>query len=293
MYSRTTTSDRSVMKEQSFYMPSAAGGQLFGKIWQPTEEPKAIIILIHGFGEHCSRYSSYINFFKNAGFAFIGMDHIGHGQSDGKRGVIKSYEQLLKDVEHLMGKANETWPQIPKIIYGHSMGGNIALNYLLQKPRELIGGIISSPWLKLKHEPNAISKLLIKLLGSICPDTTIRSGINANHISTQKHQVEAYRGDPLNHGRISFRLLREITKQGLWAIKSIKELQTPVLLIHGSHDPITSCEASRQLARLNTQQISYQEMSDVYHEVHNDTQREQLAKLCSKWIDQLLSAAEN
>ncbi|MBS2213644.1 lysophospholipase [Carboxylicivirga mesophila] len=276
------------MKEQTFQMTSAAGCQLFGRLWIPEDSPKAVIILIHGYGEHCSRYSSFITFFEKAGFAFIGMDHIGHGQSEGKRGTIKSYAQLLDDVGSLCEKAEGYWPGIPKIIYGHSMGGNIALNYLLKRPHSLIGGIISSPWLKLVNEPGYFSKLLIKLFACLIPNVTIKSGINARHISTQHHEVINYQNDRLNHERISFRLLNAIMRQGIWAMNAISQLHTPVLLTHGSKDPITSCEASLQLANANTHFIKFQEFNNVYHEVHNDAHREQLALLYTNWFNQLI-----
>ncbi|MBR8538090.1 lysophospholipase [Carboxylicivirga sediminis] len=277
------------MKEQTFHMTSAADCQLFGKLWTPEKSPKAVIILIHGYGEHCSRYASFIDFFDEADFAFIGMDHIGHGQSEGKRGTIKSYTQLLDDVGRLWAKAEDLWPDIPKIIYGHSMGGNIALNFLLKHPHTIIGGIISSPWIKLVNEPGYFSKLLIKLFACLIPNVTIKSGINARHISTQHHEVTKYQNDQLNHERISFRLLNAIIRQGVWAMNAIQQLNKPVLLTHGSKDPITSCEASRQLANTNTHFIKFQEFNNVYHEVHNDAQREQLASLYTNWINQLIN----
>ncbi|WP_439182702.1 alpha/beta hydrolase [Carboxylicivirga taeanensis] len=276
------------MKEQGFYLNSTAGCQLFGKAWITPEPPKALIVLIHGFGEHCSRYAPYIELFEKANIAFISMDHIGHGQSEGKRGVIQSYTQLLNDVGLLVDKAEELFPDTPKFLYGHSMGGNIALNYLLTRTHPFKGAIISSPWLKLSQEPNGLSKLLIHSLKYLCPDLTIKSGLNINHISTDTKNVEAYRRDPLNHGRISFRLLSSVIKQGVWAMDHIGQLQTPTLLLHGDQDHITSCAASKLAASRNPNMVSYQEFESIYHEIHNDIERQQQANTCINWLEQQL-----
>jgi alpha-beta hydrolase superfamily lysophospholipase len=273
------------MIRETFTITSVSGKNLFAQSWSASESPKAIIVLIHGFGEHCSRYSSYIGLFEQADIAFISMDQIGHGQSAGKRGVIQSFKQLLDDVDQLIDKAESLFPGIPKFLYGHSMGGNIALNYLLQRNFPFKGAIISSPWLKLSNELPAVTKLLVRLFSHIIPNITTKSGLNTNYISSKPHEVHAYNIDKLNHGRISFRLLNSIIKHGNWAINNMHLLKVPTLLLHGNKDRITSHLASRELAAKNPLTIQYQEFEGMYHEVHNDTEREQLATTCIDWVN--------
>lgn len=276
------------MNQQDLNITSVSGAQLYAKLWKTKDKPKAVVVLVHGFGEHCSRYTSYFNLFDKENFAFVGMDHIGHGQSEGKRGVIKSYEQLLDDVAQLVNRAKELYPDTPVFLYGHSMGGNIALNFLLRRQCAFTGAIISSPWLKLSKEPNIISQILIRLFNCLLPNLTVNSGLDSNNISSDKQEVEQYKKDELNHGRISFRLLNAVTKQGKWAMNNTHLLKTPTLLVHGNKDHVTSHLASKHASSLNSKMIKYVEFEGIYHEIHNDDAREQLAHETSEWINSLL-----
>ncbi|MCT4646867.1 MAG: lysophospholipase [Carboxylicivirga sp.] len=274
------------MIREAFSISSVSGKKLFAQSWKSSDSPKAVIVLIHGFGEHCSRYTSYIKLFEQANIAFISMDQVGHGLSDGKRGVIQSYQQLLDDIGLLTDKTESLFPGIPKFIYGHSMGGNIALNHLLQRNFPYRGAIISSPWLKLSKDLSAPTKHLVRLFSHLIPNVTIKSGLNTNYISSKKDEVQAYNADELNHGRISFRLLNSVIRQGLWAMNNIHLLKLPTLLLHGSKDRITSHLASREIAANNPKLIQYFEFEGMYHEIHNDAKREQLTSRCIDWIKQ-------
>ncbi len=278
----------SKMIRDTFTISSVSGKTLFGQSWFCSEKPRAVIVLIHGFGEHCSRYTPYIKLFKAENIAFISMDQIGHGRSEGKRGVIQSFQQLLDDIDLLIEKTESIFPDIPKFLYGHSMGGNIALNYLLQRNYPFKGAIISSPWLKLSHDLSGFTKILVRLFSIIIPNVTTKSRLNTDYISSKQQEVHAYNIDELNHRRISFRLLYNVTRQGLWAMNNIHLLKVPTLLLHGNKDQITSHWASREMALKHPELIQYREFENMYHEVHNDRQREFIAKQCIEWVNNLL-----
>jgi len=276
------------MIQKDLNWTSKDGLNIFAHTWEPKEKPKAIITLVHGFGEHCLRYTPYFEYFVKEGFAFLGFDQRGHGQSDGKRGTIASYDALLDDIEMALQKSKELFPDTPQFIYGHSMGGNLALNLLLKRSPSIAGGVITSPWLSLTNEPNAILKGLVSVLKNIIPNMTIDSGLETDHISTIKEEVEEYKTDKLNHGRISFRLFSEITNSGLWAINNTEKLETPVLMFHGTDDKITSPSASKKAAENNKKQIERIEWKDCYHELHNDIKKKEVAQAAINWLNQKL-----
>ncbi len=280
------------MQHKVFYFISVSGKKLFGQAWSPEGEVKASIILVHGFGEHSSRYESYVQLFVDRGISVVTYDQIGHGQSEGKHGAVQSYKQLLDDVELIIRKADDMFPDVPKFIYGHSMGGNIALNYLLSRNYPLVGGIISSPWLVLANDPNAIKKTTASVLKRFFPNLTVKSGLETEFISTQAKVVKAYREDPLTHGRISFRLFSVITRQGLWAIANTWRLKKPVLMVHGTDDKITSPLASSLAAKENKKFIDYVEWPKMYHELHNEPIRNELADSIINWLLNKCSTAE-
>ncbi|MCG8580197.1 MAG: lysophospholipase, partial [Bacteroidales bacterium] len=127
----------------------------------------------------------------------------------------------------------------------------------------------------------------VRLFSVIIPNVTTKSRMDTNHISSNKQEVHAYNIDELNHGRISFRLLNSIIKQGQWAMNNTRLLKTPTLLLHGSKDQITSHLASREIATKTPDTIRYIEFEGMYHEVHNDAQRELMANKCIDWIQQV------
>jgi len=276
------------MIQKDLNWTSKDGLRFFAHTWQPDGTPKAVITLVHGLGEHCLRYTPYFELFVKEGFAILGFDVRGHGQTEGKRGTIASYNALLNDIDTALQKTKELFADTPQFIYGHSMGGNLALNYLLRRQPDIKGGIITSPWLALADEPNIVLKALVSALKSVIPNATIDSGLKIEHISTIGNEVEKYRNDPLNHGRISFRLFNEIANSGLWAIKNSHKLKTPTLILHGTDDKITSAQASKQAAENNKEKIELIEWDKCYHELHNDIKRQEVAQAVIDWINKHL-----
>ncbi len=272
------------MKEKDLSWRSQDGIDFYAHTWKPEKDIKAAFTLVHGFGEHCMRYSSYFKYFTDAGIAILGFDLRGHGRSGGKRGAIRSYDSLMDDISMAIEKTKEQFPDVPHFLYGHSMGGNLALNYLIRRQPDLKGGIISSPWLILTNDPNFILKAIASLVKRIFPNMTIDSRLDNNFMTTDQREVENYKSDPLNHGRISFRLFSEITRTGVWAIANTGKLTLPVLLMHGNADKITSHKASKLAAKNSNGIIEYVEWEGRYHELHNETNREEVAKTVIEWI---------
>ncbi|MGD9992138.1 MAG: lysophospholipase [Salinivirgaceae bacterium] len=274
------------MKSQEMWVDAGNNRKLYVKLWIPDEKPTAVITLVHGFGEHCSRYEPYFSTFKEP-VAFLSFDLYGHGNSDGKRGTIISYDALLNDVDLLINLTKEHFPKLPHYLYGHSMGGNIVFNFLLRRQTDITGAIITSPWLKLSNEPPAILKKLVSALRWVLPNVTIKSGLDTNAISSQTEEVEKYREDPRNHGRISFRLFHEIVFWGNWAIENASELVVPTLLMHGTADKITSPEASERVFESNRDKINFVPWEGKFHELHNENVRHEVAEAVICWMHQI------
>jgi alpha-beta hydrolase superfamily lysophospholipase len=215
-------------------------------LWKPEDSVKAVIVLVHGFGEHCSRYTPYVSKFTEDNIAVLGFDLQGHGKTEGKRGVILSYDSLMSDIDMALNKAKEIFPNISQILYGHSMGGNLVSNYLIRKKPKITGAVITSPWLKLTNEPNFILKGVVSVFSKVLPNVTTDSGLDTKYISTVEEEVRKYNADTLNHSRISFLLFEAIRKSGLYAIEKSNEIDIPVLVMHGADDNITSVKASKQ-----------------------------------------------
>ncbi len=142
-----------------FNIKLSNGQILKGMIQSPGENLKAVILFVHGIGEHVHRYDHWAALFNKEGIGFVGVDLPGHGRSDGKRGHIKSYALLEEMIDILLKSCSQTFPGIPIYIYGHSLGGGIVLDYILRRNPEVKGAIVTSPYLRLAFEPPKIKLL--------------------------------------------------------------------------------------------------------------------------------------
>ena len=151
---------------------------LYGQGWKPDGPLKAVVCLIHGVGEHSSRYAHVAQFMNKHHFAVSTFDHRGHGKSHGKRGHIPCCETVLTDIEDCLNLAGEKYPRTPLFLYGHSMGGNLVINYGLRRQPVLSGIIATAPMLRLAFRPSKFKKITANLLIRLWP--TLRRSARAS-----------------------------------------------------------------------------------------------------------------
>ena len=123
------------------------GIEIFEQYWQPDGKPKAVICLIHGLGEHSSRYQHLAEYYIKKGYIVAAYDLRGHGRSQGQRGHYPSLDAAMDDIKVFTEKLEKDYPDIPVFLYGHSLGGVLVLNYVLRNKNHLTGVIATSPGL--------------------------------------------------------------------------------------------------------------------------------------------------
>lgn len=272
------------MKRIEFELHTTDNLKLFGHSWQPdTGAVKASVALVHGMGEHIMRYDHWAEKFVNQGYAVTGMDHRGHGRSEGKRGHIPSYESLLQDVDMLIKKSLKFYPDKPVILYGHSLGGNIVLNHALTR-KNIPRYIVTSPWLKLAFEPPKIKLVLAQLMKRIMPGLLQSSGLITRHLSHDPEVIKACENDPLVHDRISVRMFISAYTRGEWALANAGKLDRSVLLMHGGDDKLTSVDASRQFAEKAGKNVEFKIWEEMYHELHNEKIKDEVFEYIIDWL---------
>ena len=271
------------MEIKEFVLSLKSGEKLFAWYATPSASPRAVICLCHGWGEHSLRYKHWAERFTAHDYAFLTWDHFGHGQSEGKRGHVKNYSVFMEEVNLAINKANELFPSVPTVLYGHSMGGNIAINFALRESNPFRLLIATSPWLKLTKKNPAILNFAVKVLNVIAPGLKLEAPLNPEGICHDAEEVQRYKTDPLNHSKITPRLVTEIDKAGLFALDNIEKLAKPFLLVHGDADPVTSFEASAQLAS-KCQTCSFIPFKDMYHELHNEPVKEEVFNMIKEWL---------
>jgi alpha-beta hydrolase superfamily lysophospholipase len=250
-----------------------------------TDTVKGVVILVHGMGEHANRYTNFvIPKLLEKNLSVITYDQFGHGRTEGKRGHNPGYEAVLDCLGHIIDKAKEVFGDAPLFLYGHSMGGNVVINYALRNEHHLKGIIATSPLLRLAFKPPTWKLFLGKIIQKIAPSITMPSELDVNAISRDSTEVKKYTDDPLIHDKISPNYSLTFFETGEWAIKNAHKLQTPMLIIHGTGDQITDHTASIEFVNNSNVMASLELFENGYHELHNDLEKDKFIETLTNWI---------
>ncbi len=264
------------------------GLNLHGRIHE-VNDPKALVVLIHGMGEHFGRYAHVSAFFNQAGYAVAGIDLRGHGQSEGKRGHTPSYDLLMDDIELFVNRLNTAYPKVPLVLYGHSMGGNLTLNALIRKKLPVEAAVISAPYLKLAFEPPKWKTVLGKLSAKWIPELSQATGLNTNSLTRDKNVIQAYKNDPLVHDKITSSFFVNVHFAGPFALRNAEKISIPILLMHGTKDQLTSHFATQELHEKIPDRSKLKLWDEFYHELHNEPEKELVFRYIDQWLKNQLA----
>ncbi|MBW2623806.1 MAG: lysophospholipase, partial [Deltaproteobacteria bacterium] len=248
--------------------------KFFAQSWTHPNKSKAVVAIVHGLGEHSSRYSHLASYLNGHEYSVAAFDLRGHGKSGGPRGHTPSYETLMDDIERFLTEVGALIPDTPIFLYGHSLGGNLGLNYALRRKPTLQGSIISGPWLRLSAEPGKAQVTLARIMNKIRPAFAQSNALDIKGLSRDPEVVREYEQDPLVHDRISVRLFLEVYQAGLWALEQAADFPIPLLLMHGEADRLTSAEASREFAAKIKEGCTLKIWEGMFHEIHNEPEKE-------------------
>ncbi len=272
------------MIHKEFTLKSVDRLNLYGQYWAPEKMVKGAVCLVHGHGEHSLRYEPWAAHFTGRGYAVVTFDLRGHGLSEGKKGHAPSYLRLMEDIDLLVHRTREYFPEVPVFLYGHSMGGNLVLGYAVGRSLQMAGVVSTSPWLRLKNELPGVVMIPVRGLSKIAPAMTIHTRLDAAGISHDQEVVKKYVEDPLNHDIISLRLFFEIHDAGLRLIREGGAVNVPVLVVHGSDDPITDPEGSRLFVGKAKGDVTLKIFNGLYHETHNEPGKEKVFEYINNWM---------
>ena len=273
------------MKTIDFDFQTDAGLKLAGRGWLPEATPRALICLIHGLGEHCGRYRHLADRLVQAGYGMLGFDLRGHGRSQGQRGHAPGLPVLMDDIARFLGEAEKRLPHTPRFLYGHSMGGTLAINFVLRTHSQAAGVIATAPFFRPAFKPPFWKLLLGKGVYRLWPTLALPNGIDPAHLSRDPEVVRAYTRDALVNDRLSARLGIEILNAGLWAIEHASEWTLPLLLMQGGADHIVSVEACREFAAKAGAHCDFKLWDGCYHEIHNEPEKEAVFDFLLEWLN--------
>src|SRR5207245_8265400 len=152
-------------------MPSLSapdGTQLVYDAYEPRQ-PRAAVLVLHGWSDHAGRWREVGERLRDAGLAAYVLDLRGHGRSGGRRGYLSRFSQLLGDLQAFR-RVVRLRTDRPQLLLGTSFGGLVALRYLETQPSDPIAGaVVVSPWLGLAFRPPAWKRLIGRVFADLWP----------------------------------------------------------------------------------------------------------------------------
>lgn len=266
---------------------SGKGGvEIFYQKWIASKA-KAVLVLVHGVGEHSGRYSNLLNALEGKGVSVFALDHRGHGKSQGKRGHIDSFMDYVYDLKLFVEYVKEENKGIPLVLYGHSMGGVIAAKYALTYQNDPSIIVLSSPGLAPAFAVPGWKKSVAAFFSSRIGSLSMPTGLPSADLSRDMEVVKAYDNDPLVHGKVSARWFTEFMKAGEECIANASSLKKPLLVFHGTGDKLVDYKAAEEFYnRAGSAQKDILLYDGFYHEVINEPEadRNRALKDVVSWI---------
>lgn len=258
---------------------SGHGGNLYTRAWA-REDPTHIVVIAHGYGEHIGRYDHVAAAFGDAGAVVYGLDHVGHGRSDGERALILDFDPVADDVHLLVESARSEHPGLPVVLVGHSMGGLIATRYAQRHGDGLAGLAVSAP---LVGDPGTGAMLAMEPLPEIPIDTAV--------LSRDEAVQRAYAEDELvYHGGFKRPTLAAMAGGLLSSALESQAITGPVLWQHGEADELVPLEGSRKLIDLLLNaDVTTHHYPGARHEIFNETNRDEVLADTVRWIQGVVS----
>lgn len=267
----------------AFSWKTADNLTIYGIDW-PCQQPRAVVGIIHGLGEHVHRYEHVVAHLHRHQIAAIGYDRRGHGRSGGQRGHTVGFEAFLDEIAHLTVEAEERYPNVPLILYGHSMGGNLLLNYILRRHPTIQGAIVSAPHITLAFQPSAVMVGMGKLMKNIFPGFSQANGLDVNQLSRDIAVVNAYKADHLVHNRLTAITGMSMLDGAAFLNAYAGSFPVPLLLMHGSADGITSPAGTQAFAKRIKGNVTLKIWEGCFHEIHNEPEQAQVLNTMTDWI---------
>ena len=276
------------MKRAAFreeFVEATDGIRLFVRHALPEGAVRATVLVTHGRGEHSGRYFHVAEALIARHFAVVLHDLRGHGRSAGKRGDVPGYAALVDDLASVVRVHRSD--ERPLFLFGHSLGGQIVLNYLIEnESAECRGAIVASPYLRLAFAPEPWRVAIAKVLRKISPGTTLRTFLPPSRLSRDVTHLGSLPELELIHHRISARMFAAIEHGAASALRGAHRMKVPLLLIHGADDSVTSVAATREFfAAAGAADKTLEIFPGMLHETHNELGREQVIETVIQGIE--------
>ena len=273
------------MKHKEGKFTGHKGLKLYYQYWLPDKKPKAVLLVAHGLAEHSGRYKNLVDYFVPKGYSVYALDHRGHGKSEGIRSYVDNFNDYLIDLKSFFDMTRKENKNAQIFLFGHSLGGTIAVAYAIEHQDELAGLMVSGSTLV---PSTAVSPVLLAMAGivsTLAPKMGVTL-LDASAISRDQAVVDAYVNDPLVfRGKIPARTGAELARMWKQLPEQMPRIKLPILIMHGFADRLSDPRGSRLLfERVGSKDKTLKLYDNCYHEICNEPEHEQVLTDMETWL---------
>lgn len=248
---------------------------------------RAVVLIVHGLGEHAWRYDAMARRLNGWGFHVRAYDQRGHGGSGGARGELPHDDALLEDLREIIEDTqmhlSEPW-DCPLVLLGHSMGGLVAATLVQRGQAQVDLLVLSSP--ALDAGMSGVQKRIIAGLKRWVPNLTLPNGLDVQGLSHDPAVIAAYQKDPMVHNRISARLAAFIDGNGPRVVAAAPTWTKPTLLLYAGMDRLVRPEGSRAFAAVAPMGVVTSRcLEGQFHEIFNEADPSPAFGALRQWLD--------
>ena len=275
------------MRHETASRTGTGGIRLHTQAWYPDGDSRAVVVLIHGLGEHSSRYGHLAEALVGHGNEVHALDHRGHGRSEGTRAQVRRFTDLIDDMHAFVTDVRAQSPGKPFFILGHSMGGLVSLRYVIEHAEGVDGLIVSAT---AASPPKNISKVTItvgRAVSRVLPNIGVAQ-LPLDKVSRDPDVVRAYFDDPLiTKSKVRARMGAELLDAMTVVDAGLPSITIPVLVLHGDGDVIADPDSSRHVhARVGSADKTLRIYPELWHEIFNEPERAQVIADVVAWLDE-------
>ena len=274
------------MQHQDGFFKGVRDANIYYQSWLPDGDPKAVLLIVHGLAEHCGRYMNVVDHLVPDGYAVYGLDHIGHGKSDGTRVYVERFTDYTDTLKTFFDMVRAWQPEQPIFLVGHSMGGLIAAAYLLDHQEAFAGAVLSGPSVKPPDNISPVTLFLGKTLSNIAPKMGLLA-LDADGVSSDPAVVQSYVNDPLVYtGKTTARLAAELLKEMQRLTANAGNITLPILIVQGGDDKLVDPSGAQMLyASVSSPDKTLHVYDGFYHEVFNEPEHERVLGDVETWLE--------
>lgn len=267
------------------------GRRLVWQSWSPDGHPRAVLAVIHGFGEHCARYGYLVQDVVPRGIAVHSYDLRGHGRSVGRRGHIERFGQYLDDTRVFLARVRRKYALAPVFLVGHSMGGLIATALAEQDDDGLAGLVLSSPFVGMRLEVSSGQTRMARLFSRVLPTLALKNPLRNEDLSREPEVLAALEKDILSHRLATTRWATETIDAMPGVVRGADRLRVPLLVLYSDADPVADPAATEQLYdRAGSADKIKHCYEGFLHEIFNEVGREEVFADLAAWLEAHLTA---